>query len=412
MAYLRLYSPTTDSCRFQVRLSNPFNTRYYKKLRITGKNYGSSTSNVSSYVESKTARSSTSSSSVYGTVDNGMSAGRKYTLYAYAQAKNGKWYKAGSDTITMQNEGSEDLKIRSITPRNELIVGERVGFKVIVKNYGEADSENYVVRVYDSAEKQLSYDTEPGIDAGDSANAYVYVKTTKPGSYKLKFVVDGDSSDVEYKTYKFVSDDTAEGLIAQNMPLSKEYGIDIPGTFNDYGYSTTVIQEPVKVVYKAGINSDYSVPGIGSINFTNGNLDGISVGGSSFSVNADLLNELPFLGDKLAQFLDTYNFSTVTFTSGRFDIGTDGWCELVGLEIQDSESIGNNKCVFTRLTCSKRIRQDDLLEFAKKCSIAIVVTLAIALVAYVAVATGIAMAVLTFLAQLATILGGRLAGAI
>lgn len=47
------------------------------------------------------ARSS-SSQYVTGIINNGMSAGRTYTLYAYAQAQNGTWYLAGSDTITMK----------------------------------------------------------------------------------------------------------------------------------------------------------------------------------------------------------------------------------------------------------------------------------------------------------------------
>ncbi|MCT4600276.1 MAG: hypothetical protein N4A32_05185 [Marinifilaceae bacterium] len=86
MSYLSLSNPTTDSCDFRVKLSNDFNTDYYRELRITGRDYGSSTDRVSSYVESRTASSSYSSRYVEGVVNDGMSAGRTYTLYAYAQA--------------------------------------------------------------------------------------------------------------------------------------------------------------------------------------------------------------------------------------------------------------------------------------------------------------------------------------
>lgn len=48
---------------------------------------------------SVTATNSTKTTS--GIINNGMSAGRTYALYAYAQALNGIWYLAGSDGITM-----------------------------------------------------------------------------------------------------------------------------------------------------------------------------------------------------------------------------------------------------------------------------------------------------------------------
>ncbi len=102
MPHLILSNPSTNACDYEVYLSNSFNTTYYKGLRITSTNYGSSTSNVSSYVVSVLAQSS-SSQYVRGKVTSGMSAGRTYTLYAYAQAQNGTWYLAGSDTITTLN---------------------------------------------------------------------------------------------------------------------------------------------------------------------------------------------------------------------------------------------------------------------------------------------------------------------
>jgi len=74
---------TTNSCDYKVYLSNPFNTTYYKELRITGTNYGASTSNVSGYVAHAIAQSS-SSQYVIGKVTNGLLAGNSYILYAYA----------------------------------------------------------------------------------------------------------------------------------------------------------------------------------------------------------------------------------------------------------------------------------------------------------------------------------------
>ncbi len=103
MPHLILSNPTTNSCDYEIYLSNSFNQTYYKQVRITSTNHGAETSNVPAYVVSKTAPISGTSKYVRGIIDNGMSPGRTYTLYAYAQAQNGTWYLAGSDTITTLN---------------------------------------------------------------------------------------------------------------------------------------------------------------------------------------------------------------------------------------------------------------------------------------------------------------------
>ncbi|MCT4595225.1 MAG: phosphodiester glycosidase family protein [Anaeromicrobium sp.] len=114
MAYLKLSNPTTNSCDFEVQLSNPFNATYYRGLRITGTNYGSPTSNVGSYVEHRSAGGS-SSKYVVGIVNDGMNVGRTYTLYAYVQqaAAPYTWWLAGSATITMRKSEVEYEKIAS-----------------------------------------------------------------------------------------------------------------------------------------------------------------------------------------------------------------------------------------------------------------------------------------------------------
>lgn len=104
MPHLILSNPTTNSCNYEIYLSNYFNQTYYKQVRITSTNHGAETSNVPSYVVSKTAPSSGTDRYVRGIIDNGMSPGRTYTLYAYAQAQNSTWYLAGSDTITTKSE--------------------------------------------------------------------------------------------------------------------------------------------------------------------------------------------------------------------------------------------------------------------------------------------------------------------
>lgn len=91
-------------CDFSVYLSNDWNSTYYREVRITSTDYGDSTNSVSSYVEGRTAPSTGTSNYCNGVVDNGMSPGNSYTLYAYAlPANNDTWWLAGSDTITMQD---------------------------------------------------------------------------------------------------------------------------------------------------------------------------------------------------------------------------------------------------------------------------------------------------------------------
>lgn len=119
MPHLILSNPTTYSCDYEIYLSNSFNQTYYKQIRITSTNHGAETSNVPAYVVSKTAPNSGTSRYVTGIIDNGMSPGRTYKLYAYAQAQNGIWYLAGSDTITTKtipaNYAIYPCKVMNIT---------------------------------------------------------------------------------------------------------------------------------------------------------------------------------------------------------------------------------------------------------------------------------------------------------
>ena len=102
MPSLTLSEATTNSCKYVVTLSSPFNTNYYKQLRITSEKHEEEPIyNVNSYLVSVTATTSTKPTS--GIINIGMSAGNTYFLYAYAQALNGIWYLAGTDDITMLN---------------------------------------------------------------------------------------------------------------------------------------------------------------------------------------------------------------------------------------------------------------------------------------------------------------------
>jgi hypothetical protein len=206
MAYLRLYNPTTDSCDFKVRLSNSFNTRYYKRLRITKTNYGDSTSSVGSYLEDRTASSSSSASEyVRGVVNEGLHEGRTYTLYAYAQARNSTWYLAGSDDITMEDDGSKeyDYEIESIkSDKSEPFkFGDGVEFEVEVYNCKRSRGPKYKVLLKDRRGNTIAYDDEPYLDGKETNSAYLATTIKKSdvvdGKAKFTFVVESRESGYE-----------------------------------------------------------------------------------------------------------------------------------------------------------------------------------------------------------------------
>lgn len=181
-AYLKLSNPKTSSCDYKVKLSNKFNTTYYKKLRITGTNYGSSTSSVTNYVESVTAKNS---SSVYikGTIDDGMSAGKTYKLYAYAQAQNGTWYKAGYDSITMKDDKvSWYIKVSLPTNRANCGTLKFYADKKLIHTCDCRGQGNYTVKPASIPWNQSNGDTPTGKVNGHTiapnkksdSNGYVY----------------------------------------------------------------------------------------------------------------------------------------------------------------------------------------------------------------------------------------------
>lgn len=227
MAYLELSNPKTRSCNFKVKLSNPFNTDYYRKLRITGTDYGSETSSVNSYVETITAADS-SSEYVEGVVNAGLYPGRTVKLYAYAQAANGRWYLAGSDTITMKNEEA-NLKIVSITELTDVDdfkVGKEVSIWVEVENIGNARSSDYTIKVYDEDGNKLTSDPEGQLGAGNNNVAYLDITVNKPGRQTLEFYISGGESEdrTEYRTYIWKMDE---------MLYESENGNYSIGRYND-----------------------------------------------------------------------------------------------------------------------------------------------------------------------------------
>lgn len=200
MAYLELSNPTTKSCDYKVGLSSPFNTTYYKEVRITGSNYGSSTSKVSSYVGRVIAKSS-SSKYVKGTVNEGMSAGRTYTLYAYAQAQNGTWYRAGSDSITMKKDESANAKITfsSSVDKNVVTSHAQTVIKEILADAGLSSAK--ITSTIRTPEKQatIMYDNCKSLGVQSQKDLYgsagdkvidTYVNSVKAGKSKDTVIKD------------------------------------------------------------------------------------------------------------------------------------------------------------------------------------------------------------------------------
>lgn len=155
MSYLELSNPTTNSCDYEVYLSSSFNQDNYNELRITSTDYGKSASRISRYVVYKDAPRNGTSRYVRGVVDDGMSPGRRYTLYAYAQAANGIWYLAGEDTISMLDEtdsgkefdyGFRRLEVATAEPYK---IGDNIRIVAEVKNHLRTSGPDYVVEMRD-----------------------------------------------------------------------------------------------------------------------------------------------------------------------------------------------------------------------------------------------------------------------
>lgn len=253
MAYLRLYDPTTDSCDFRVKLSNPFNTDYYKRLRITKTDYGDSTSSVDSYLENRTAGSS---SSVYvrGVVNEGLREGRTYTLYAYAQARNSIWYLAGSDDITMEEESKEfDYELENIraTKKEPFKIGDYVEFQVEVENYEESTGPRYKLILEDENGNELDSANGPALDGKEIHSIYLSTTIEKEhvssGKAEYTFILKARDSNYEdsypddntrVKKYD-VKDNTPLSLGADGENLIKKHeGFCLKFYGDPYGYPT------------------------------------------------------------------------------------------------------------------------------------------------------------------------------
>lgn len=93
----------TDQFKWSISsLGNAFNTTYYKRAGVTTSNFTDGASSISGIVSSKTAPSSGTSKST-GTTTVTYSPGT-YTLYGFAQAANGNYYKSGSGSVTVKRK--------------------------------------------------------------------------------------------------------------------------------------------------------------------------------------------------------------------------------------------------------------------------------------------------------------------
>ncbi|WP_425446392.1 CARDB domain-containing protein [Dethiothermospora halolimnae] len=222
MSYLELDNPTTKSCEFEVGFSKPFNRKYYKRFRITGTYYGESTDNVRRYVFDERAGNS-SSRYFRDEINDGMSAGRTYELYFYAQAQNGKWYLGGSDEITMKTKNYSNngyLTIENIYTRprysrsSPFVVGEEVDFDVKVENNSEHESDKYYVRVRSRDVSVEDIGRENPLRGHDEQSQSLSLTVDEPGRHELIFeVLDRDEETViDSKTETYTWQDKSRDL--------------------------------------------------------------------------------------------------------------------------------------------------------------------------------------------------------
>lgn len=283
MTHLKLSNPTTHSCNYEIYLSNSFNQTYYKKIRITGdKKYKDKKSydDIDSYVVSKNAPSRGKSHYVYGVINNGMSAGKKYTLYAFAQAQNGIWYKAGTYSIVTLSK--KYIKIsgvfNSFNQRNpkyvpslegrcyECALACAVSFELQqeVSPNDLANTATYSVKVINKSDPvKMVNEMIASIDEGRPILAHYYETNSKQHwvlvyGYNTDIFTDIDFSD-KYETfdtynYFYVKDSVTEGkdindsygydnTLAKAMALSINYSQSkkyLSKTINECRYVTNV----------------------------------------------------------------------------------------------------------------------------------------------------------------------------
>ncbi len=197
MAYLELSGPTTNSCSYEVYLSSSFNQSNYKEVRITSTDYDNSTSDVRRYVAYNTAPTSGTSRYVRGTIDDGMSAGRTYTLYAYAQAVNGTWYRAGTDTITMQDEAVSEKKFDYGISSLEVVtaepykIGDEIRIRVKVKNYRAASGPDYKIELRDKDGSLVERKYKTALDGEEyvTTSLYPVLKSEEVQNNQIKYTI-------------------------------------------------------------------------------------------------------------------------------------------------------------------------------------------------------------------------------
>lgn len=338
-----------------------------------------------------------------------LSPNKEYTFYAYAKSVKDKvWYKIGHDTeipdpIERGNieiteiEGIQGDVRKKLTNTSNFKINSELTLWVSVKNSGKKDFPEYYMHIFKdriSKRNRLDYDHEDGIGARDDQSVVLEIESTRLGVQKYIICVTKEKNDFKNIILKkeieikWESENNLANALS-DMPLAKLYGFELPASFNDYGsISKEIMDEPFNIVFKAGLNSDHSsdVFGLGSINFDNGVLDGISIGGKSVTIPyGNALKGLPEFGDKLRKYLKDMDFDTTTFTAGRIDISNKD-LNLVALEIQDSKRmVPYKQKLFNRLTISKKASWDEILAALEAAADALIITFALIIIALIAI---------------------------
>lgn len=291
-------------------------------------------------------------------------------IYYYMCVKNlskeevGVWVRAKNYPELYGKEA--DLQIQSITARDTLIAGEEVDFRVKVKNEGDCASDTYDVKGYCDGEL-FDTDSEKSLDVGDTEKSYIRnVVVNSAGEHNVKVKVKVGDSIVDTCSEKFTWDKTEAAKVAAGMPFNELFHISIR---DDLSMDTSGVSKTVRlsafqtVTYQSGV-SDTSSKYNAYFNFSNGNCDGIIVGGVSYDLTKGALGEYPIFADlnkKVSRYFRKNGFSSLTVSSGAvtYEKNTHK-LSFTKFQVEDSVNIGGGKKVYTRLVISEDFDMDRL----------------------------------------------------
>lgn len=156
------------------------------------------------------------------------------------------------------------------------------------------------------------------------------------------------------------------------MPLTVKFnlGEDIPsGLSTDIELvNKTVMIDPFKIIFSAGVFSTNAIFNNCSLNFGKSSIDSLKVESTTYTFVSERVEDIPGFGTALAKYLTKKGFEDVTFSMGNITKVLDGTLCISAFQLQDAHALGSGKYVYTRINCSKDIDLNNFKGYLDFCS--------------------------------------------